>query len=82
MHPKNNLQSRRTSTHTPADSKVPGPILVGYGDLCSLLGVSRRHLQRMVHRGELPKPRVMGNRRLFVVVEVMKAVESLPTLGN
>lgn len=69
----------RNTPPTRAPSAPHGPILVGYGDLCSLLGVSRRHLQRMVQRGELPKPRIMGNRRLFVVAEVMKAVEALPT---
>jgi excisionase family DNA binding protein len=79
MHPKNDLQSRRTSTHTPADAKAPGPVLIGYGELCLMLGISRRHAQRMVHRGELPQPRLAGNRRLFVVAEVLRAIEKLPT---
>lgn len=79
MHPKNNLQSRRTSTHTPADAAAAGQLMVGYAELIRMLCISRRHAQRMVERGELPRPRVSGNRRLFVVAEVLRAIEKLPT---
>jgi excisionase family DNA binding protein len=74
-----NLRTTSRPTHTPADPKTSGPILIGYGELCLRLGISRRHAQRMVHRGELPKPRLAGNRRLFVVAEVLRAIEQLPT---
>lgn len=72
----------RNTIPTPLPSPPPRPILIGYRDLCALLGVSRRHLQRMVHRDELPKPRSMGARRLFVLAEVMKAIADLPPNDN
>lgn len=76
------MRSMRNTPPTPPSSPPPRPILIGYRDLCSLLGVSRRHLQRMVLRDELPKPRSMGKRRLFVFAEVMKAIDSLPPNDN
>jgi excisionase family DNA binding protein len=79
MHPKNNLQNRRTSTHTPADATAAAPLMVGYAELIRMLSVSRRHVQRMVERGELPRPRASGMRRLFVLEEVLQAIEKLPT---
>lgn len=67
------------STHTRAASERLEPLLVGYDDLTKLLGVSRRGLQRMVHQGQLPSPRKLGRRTVFVLTEVRQAIAQLPS---
>ena len=68
------------ATHRPATSDpVPSqPWLLGYAELQRLLGISRREVQRMVHRGELPTPLRRGRRRLFVADEVRASILALP----
>lgn len=51
-----------------------------YADLSALTGISARELQRMVARGQLPKPRKVGKLSLFVPAAVRAAIEALPEL--
>ena len=50
------------------------PLFVSYSDLQQLLGLSRREIQRMVHRRQLPEPRSFGRRKLFEYAAVQKAL--------
>ena len=49
------------------------PLFVSYSDQ-QLLGLSRREIQRMVHRRQLPEPRSFGRRKLFDYAAVQKAL--------
>lgn len=54
------------------------PLFVSYSDLQRLVGLSRREIQRMVHRGQLPEPRSFGRRKLFDFAAVKVAL-GIPT---
>lgn len=50
------------------------PLFVSYSDLQRLLGLSRREIQRMVHRRQLPEPRSFGRRKLFDYAAVQRTL--------
>lgn len=54
------------------------PISVGRDNAAAMLGIATSTFEAHVSRGNLPKPRQLGGRAVWLVAELRQAAESLP----
>jgi excisionase family DNA binding protein len=53
-----------------------GTLVVDTHELASLLGVSKRHIERMDAAGKLPKPKRLGRTKRWLRAEIDRWVET------
>ena len=52
------------------------PPLVNAVDMAEVLGISRQHVTRLVRRGRLPKPQMIGKQYVWRAGEVDEAIRA------
>lgn len=60
------------------------PIVFGLGEIeaAAAIGVSQTTFREMVEDGRMPRPRMIGHRKLFDVDELRASFKSLPRDGE
>lgn len=67
-----------TAATTSPASGGPEPLCYGYRELCKVIGLGRRTIERMVSMRRFPQPRKVGIRTVFVAAEVRAWLQALP----
>jgi hypothetical protein len=60
------------------------PLIIGYGrvESAAAIGVSATTFDAMVASGQMPRPRLIGSRRVWKLDELVAAFDALPREGD